>query len=44
MSELKTNSMKPHSGTCEDIFACKKRVCFDREPDKIVSKPYAVKR
>ncbi len=35
--------MKPHEAGC-NIEMCFKPVCFEREPDKIVSAPYDIKR
>ena len=39
----KTSSMKPHAVDCS-IVRCTKPLCFIREPDKIVSDSYEVKR
>jgi len=36
--------LKMHDPACPDIFNCTKSACFKREPDKIVSDPYRVKR
>ncbi len=46
-SQLETAQMKalkPHAADCSDILGCNKLVCFEREPDKIVSDTYTVNR
>lgn len=37
-------ALKAHAADCADVLMCTKRVCFKREPDKIVGEPYTVKR
>ena len=40
---MNTRALKSHDPSCRDLLSCKKKHCFKREPDKIVSGPYEVK-
>lgn len=42
--QMQARSLKPHDPSCKDPLSCTKTSCFERIPDKIVSKPYKVKR
>ena len=41
---MNIRALKAHDPSCKDLLSCKKKHCFKREPDKIVSEPYEVKR
>jgi hypothetical protein len=44
LKKAEEKALTPHDPLCKDVITCTKVNCFKRVPDKIVSKPYEIKR